>query len=69
MYKFQPTEAGKKFLIKLNPSSNTEKALQEFVYNKVYLASSQDLAVSRKSGVFCGKQNCLNLSNNQICIY
>jgi hypothetical protein len=59
IYKFQPTEQGKKFIRMLKPSSNTEAALQEFVYDKVYLANSADLAVSKESGVVCGKRACL----------
>lgn len=63
IYKFQPTEQGKKFIERLKPSSNMEAVLQEFVYNKVYLAASADLAVSMESGVICGKKSCQNKSN------
>jgi hypothetical protein len=59
MYKFQPTEEGMRFIRMLKPPSDSEVALQEFVYNKIYLASSTDLAVSRGSGVICGKRACL----------
>ncbi len=62
-YKFQPTEAGKKFIKRLNPPVDNEIALQEFVYNKVYFASSLDIAVSSKSGVLCNKRNCLDKSD------
>lgn len=63
MYKFQPTEAGKKFIKRLSPALDNETALQEFVYNKVYFASSLDIAVSSTSGVVCNKRNCLNRSD------
>jgi len=63
IYKFQPTEQGKKFIARLKPPSKTEAALQEFVYNKVYLAASADLTVSRESGVVCGKRSCLQKSD------
>ncbi len=58
MYKFQPTEEGQKFIDMLKPSSHTEAALQEFVYDKVYLTTSSNLAVSTESGVVCGKRDC-----------
>jgi len=58
MYKFQPPKAGRRFIKMLNPPSDSETTLQEFVYNKVYLAYSVDLAVSRESGVVCGKRLC-----------
>ena len=63
IYKFQPTEAGKKFIKRLNPPLDNEIALQEFVYNKVYFANSLDIAVSSKSGVVCTKGGCLNKSD------
>lgn len=76
IYKFQPTEKGKDFIRRLKPPVNTEvalqefvddleteTALQEFVYNKVYLASSLDLAVSETSGVTCSKVKCLEKHN------
>lgn len=63
MYKFQPTEAGKRFIKRLNPPVDNEIALQEFVYNKVYFVSSLDIAVSSKSGVLCNKRNCLDKSD------
>jgi hypothetical protein len=60
MYKFEPTEEGMRFIKMLKPPSiDSEAALQEFVYNKVYIASSSDLAVSRGSKVVCGKRDCL----------
>lgn len=71
MYKFQPTEEGKRFIERLKPpldaetalqefadNLDIETALQEFVYNKVYLVSSLDIAVSEESGVICGKGKC-----------
>ena len=63
MYKFQPTDAGKKFIKQLKPPVDNETALQEFVYNKVYFASSLDIAVSTKSGVICNKRSCLDKSD------
>ncbi len=76
MYKFQPTEEGKQFIKRLKPpldtevalqefvdDSDTETALQEFVYNKVYLASSLDIAVSKESSIVCGKRACLDKYN------
>ncbi len=63
MYCFQPTEDGKRFIKKLQPPSGSEAILQEFVYNKIYLASSLDLAVSHESGVVCGKRNCSDKYN------
>ncbi len=63
MYKFQPTTAGKHFIRRLQPFDDSEAALQEFVYNKVYFASSLDLAVSTGSGVVCSKKACTNKHN------
>jgi hypothetical protein len=63
MYKFEPTKQGMNFINKLNPTANDEEFLQEFVYNKVYLACSLDISVSHNSGVICGKQACLDKSN------
>jgi hypothetical protein len=63
MYKFEPTEEGIKFIKRLGASSETEESLQEFIYNKIYLARSLDLVVSSESGVICGKGDCLNKSD------
>ncbi|MBD0370006.1 MAG: hypothetical protein ICV60_04175 [Pyrinomonadaceae bacterium] len=57
-YVFQPSAAGVEFLRKLNPPADID--LQTFVYNKVYIARSVDLAVSRDSGVVCIKRACTN---------
>lgn len=57
-YVFKPSPIGEEFLQKLKPPTNID--LQTFVYNKVYLARSVDLAVSRRSGVVCGKRACQN---------
>jgi hypothetical protein len=66
-YKFQPTEAGLEFIKSLNPPSETEGGLQEFVYNKVYLIRSDQLAVSKASGVICGKKSCKKLETVRTC--
>jgi hypothetical protein len=55
-YIFQPTAEGEEFLRKLKPPLDVN--LQSFVYNKVYIARSVDLVVSRDSGVVCGKRVC-----------
>lgn len=60
-YVFQPNLAGEEFLRKLRPSSDVD--LQTFVYNKVYVARSVDLAVSRESGIVCIKRACKNKYN------
>ena len=49
-----------KFIFRLKPPSVEEAILQEFVYNRIYLARSSDLAVSVESGVVCGKRACQN---------
>lgn len=56
-YRFQPSAAGIEFLNRLKPPPDMD--LQSYVYKKVYLAKSSDLAVSRHSGVICGKRACL----------
>ncbi len=58
MYKFQPSEAGAEFIQHLQPPSVDESELQEFVYNKIYLARSDSLAASPASGVVCGRKKC-----------
>lgn len=63
MYKFEPSEKGMQFIQRLKPSANDEEFLQEFVYNKVYLASSLDITVSNNSGVICSKQACADKHN------
>ncbi|WP_066382271.1 hypothetical protein [Anabaena sp. CA = ATCC 33047] len=63
MYKFEPTEQGIQFINKLKPVASDEEFLQEFVYNKVYLACSLDITVSPTSGVICGKKACLDKYN------
>lgn len=63
MYKFEPTEKAIAFIQRLKPSLYNEATLQEFVYNKVYLACSLDIAVSIESGVVCGKRACLDKYN------
>ncbi|MHC5595598.1 MAG: hypothetical protein ACYTXC_06470 [Nostoc sp.] len=62
-YRFNPTQEGMEFIKKLNPPNLTEAFIQEFVYNKVYLASSFDIAVSHETGIICGRKKCLDKSN------
>lgn len=62
MYIFQPNASAKKLFEKFN-SPDDEEALQLFVYNKIYLARSIDLAVTNTSGVICGRRKCDNKSN------
>ncbi len=63
MYKFQPSVDGQKFIDMLKHSCLDETALQEFIYNKVYFASSRDIAVSPETGVVCTKKKCENKHN------
>lgn len=58
LYEFRPGEEGLQFISKFNPPMGED--LQTFVYNKVYVAKSKDLIVSRASGVVCGKRACAN---------
>lgn len=60
-YFFQPSEAGKEFLQKLHPPEGED--LQSFVYNKIYVVRSVDLAVSPESGVVCSKKACTDKTN------
>lgn len=60
MYKFHPSQEGMEFIKSLKPPSDSEAVLQEFVYNKIYLVFSEDIAVSGSSGVVCGKRDCKN---------
>jgi hypothetical protein len=60
MYRFHPSDEGREFIKRLQPPSDAEAVLQEFVYNKIYLVYSGDVAVSRNSGVVCGKRACTN---------
>lgn len=63
-YKFSPSEAGMEFIKKLNPPAEaTEEVLQEFVYRKVYLASSLDIVVSHQTGIICGRKQCTDKHN------
>ncbi len=62
MYIFQPSENARKLFEEFNPP-NDEEELQLFIYNKIYLARSMDLAVTTKSGVECGRRNCTDRSN------
>jgi hypothetical protein len=61
-YIFQPSEAAREFLRLFNPPADEEE-LQLFVYNKIYLARSVDLAVTNESGVECGRRECNNQQN------
>ncbi|AUT02280.1 hypothetical protein CLI64_18855 [Nostoc sp. CENA543] len=63
MYTFEPSEKGLEFIKKFQPSATNEEFLQEFVYNKVYLACSLDITVSHNSGVICSKQACSDKHN------
>ncbi|MBD2300985.1 hypothetical protein [Nostoc sp. FACHB-190] len=63
-YKFSPSEEAIKFIKRLNPPANAnEEVLQEFVYKKVYLASSLDIVVSLETGIICGKKRCTDKHN------
>lgn len=62
-YIFKPTQEEMEFIKKLNPPHLNEEFIQEFVYNKVYLASSSDLVVSHETGIICGRKKCLDKSN------
>ncbi len=64
MYIFQPGADAKKLFEKFNPP-NDEEALQLFIYNKIYLARSLDLAVTTESGILCGRKKCDDKSNCQ----
>ncbi len=55
-YVFKPSTVGEEFLRKLRPPADID--LQTFVYNKVYVARSVDLAVSSESGIVCIKRAC-----------
>ncbi|MDM9385788.1 hypothetical protein QUB80_34610 [Chlorogloeopsis sp. ULAP01] len=63
MYKFEPTKEGRQFIKRLKLSSINEAFLQGFVYNKVYLVYSLDIAVSDENGVACTRQACLDKHN------
>jgi|GEM_PF-96741 transcriptional regulator with XRE-family HTH domain len=63
IYQFQPTEKGREFIQRLQPIEDSEDFLQAFVFNKVYMASSIDLAVSSVSGVRCSRKECTNKEN------
>lgn len=60
-YQFSPPPEAQTFLRRFN-FSNTED-LQAFIYNKVYVAKSADLAVSQQSGVTCSKEACPDKKN------
>lgn len=60
-YVFRPTLEGYQFLRRFEVSD--EEDLQAFVYNKVYIAKSVDLVVSKRSGVICSKEVCDNKQN------
>lgn len=62
MYIFKPSADAKKFLEKFNPPDDEEE-LQLFVYNKIYLARSIDLAAIAASGVECSRKGCNNKTN------
>lgn len=57
-YEFKPTVEGRKFIERLNPPSETD--LQTFVYNRIYLAKSEDLIVSERTGIHCIRRTCDN---------
>ncbi len=62
-YIFKPTHEEMEFIKRLNPPNFTEEFIQEFVYNKVYFASSFDIVVSHETGIICGRKKCLDKSN------
>lgn len=53
-YQFQAGEDSMGFIQKLNPTQD----VQAFVYNKLYLARSADIAATETSGVVCRKKEC-----------
>lgn len=61
IYEFKPTAAGRKFIERMNPPADTD--LQTFVYNKIYLAKTDDLIVSERTGIVCGRKKCLDKTN------
>lgn len=56
-YIFQPTELAMDFLGKFNPPEDPE-ALQLFVYNQIYLASSDSLITNKETGILCTRNKC-----------
>jgi hypothetical protein len=59
-YVFAPNKQGSKFIQQLHPPNDD---WQSFLYNKIYLARSVDLIVSKKSNVTCTRRECRNKTN------
>lgn len=58
LFEFRPTEEGRSFLEKLG-ASNSE-SLKNFAFNKIYVAKTEDIAITRTSRVVCTRKKCRN---------
>lgn len=59
---WNPTEYAIEFLQRLGRSTKPTN-LKDFAFNKMYVAKSEDIAVSRGSGIRCGRRNCEDKEN------
>ncbi len=61
LFEFKPTEEGRSFLEGLGASDNEN--LKNFAFNKIYVAKTEDIAITSTSGVVCTRRNCRNPNN------
>jgi len=61
LFEFKPTEEGRAFLEGLG-ASNSEN-LRNFAFNKIYVAKTENIAITSTSGVVCTRKKCQNPNN------
>jgi hypothetical protein len=61
LFEFRPTEEGKSFLEGLGASDS--ESLKNFAFNKIYVAKTEDIAITHTSGVVCTRRNCRDPNN------
>ncbi len=62
LFEWQPTEKAITFLQNISELTNSED-LQHFAYNKMYVASSESLAIKENNNITCTRKGCTKLQN------
>lgn len=61
IFEWRPMDVEKDFLGKLGASN--EEDLKDFAFNEMYVAKSEDIVVSNRTGVVCTRRGCTNQNN------
>lgn len=61
-FEWQPSEQAQKFLQEISGLTDNN-SLQHFAYNRIYIASSESLAINEKNGIVCTRKQCTKPTN------